>query len=85
MKEEPGMSPNACANSVPRSPGAERVRRHRERRRAGRLVVPIELHRHEIAYLIGMVEPTDGDDAAACARALGLLLDRIIPARSSRK
>jgi hypothetical protein len=61
---------------------AERVRLHRLRRREGRRVVTLELLAYEIAYLL----PDEGErsDAEACSRALGRLLDRIIPAPSPR-
>jgi hypothetical protein len=62
----------------PLSPGAERMRLHRERRRKGVSCVTIQLLEAEISGLIqrGLLEPTRQHDRAAIAGALHRYLDR---------
>jgi hypothetical protein len=62
----------------PLSPGAERIRRYRARRRKGVSCVTIQLLEAEISGLIQrkLLEPTQRHDKAAIARAMGLFLDR---------
>jgi len=60
------------------SPGSERVKRHRQRRRAGLTVLPIAVDLGAVAeFLIdrGFLEAWDDRDRDAVARALATALD----------
>jgi hypothetical protein len=62
----------------PLSPGAERMRRYRARRRKGVSCVTIQLFETEISALVqqGLLEPTRRHDRAAIAGAMNEFLDR---------
>jgi hypothetical protein len=62
---------------------AAHMRLTRERRREGMRVVPLEAHDAEIDGLIrcGLLPADRRGDREAIARAFGVLLDRIPPAR----
>jgi hypothetical protein len=58
--------------------GAERMRRHRERRRRGLSCIKVELRPSEVDGLIAceLLEPTAREDRGALAEALHRYLDR---------
>jgi hypothetical protein len=62
------------------SPAAERMRRHRERRREGLRCLWVELHRTELDALVrtGLLEPTSRHDENAIADALYAHLERTL-------
>jgi hypothetical protein len=62
----------------PLSPGADRMRRYRARRRKGVSCVLIQLFETEISALVqqGLLEPTRRHDRAAIAGAMNKFLDR---------
>jgi hypothetical protein len=62
---------------VARSPAAERMRLHRERRRNGMRCLKIELRETEIDALIreGLLKPETRNDASAVSDALYAFLD----------
>jgi hypothetical protein len=68
---------------TPLSPGAERMRRSRKLRRKGLRIVRFAVRDTEVNALVshGLLDPTDREDRAAIARALGRLLDQIPPAQ----
>ena len=59
------------------SPAAERMRRHRERRRRGLSCIKVELRRSEVDALIAckLLEPTEREDRRALTAALHRYLD----------
>jgi hypothetical protein len=59
------------------SPGALRMRRHRQLRKLELRTIPVQLHEHEISALIEcrLLEVSERQDAAAVAAALGRYLD----------
>ena len=67
----------AAAPTRSRSPGAERMRRHRDRRQKGLRCVRIELRETEIDVLIGRGRLADDSrgDLAAVRKALHGFLD----------
>jgi hypothetical protein len=54
------------------SPAAERMRRHRERRRGGLSCIKVELRRSEVDALVAckLLEPTEREDRRALTAAL---------------
>ena len=62
----------------PVSPGAERMRRYRERRQRGLSCIRVELRRSEVDALIaqGFLAPAERQDRGALAAALHRFLDR---------
>jgi SOS response regulatory protein OraA/RecX len=68
-----------ATNSPNISPAAERMRRHRQRRREGLRSLTIELREAEIDALIrsGFLEGRSRNDVNAVTQALYRLLDRI--------
>jgi hypothetical protein len=66
----------------PRSPAAERMRRHRERRRDGLRCLTIELRETEIDALIRneLLKPETRNDPSAIIDALYVFLDRTLDA-----
>ena len=54
------------------SPAAERMRRHRERRRRGLSCIKVELRRSEVDALVAckLLEPTEREDRRALTAAL---------------
>ena len=65
------------------SPGAERMRRSRQRRRNGLRCIPFEVRDSEIDGLVtlGLLDPVTRNDEHAVGRALGKLLDTMPPER----
>ena len=61
--------------------GATRIREHRQRRREGLRVVPLEVRDTEVAALVerGLLQPAETGNRVAIARALGVLLDELPP------
>ena len=59
------------------SPGAERMRRYRERRRRGLSCIKVQLRRTEVDALIarGLLEAAERKDRSALAAALHRYLD----------
>ena len=59
------------------SPAAERMRRHRVRRKRGRFVVPVELAEEHLDMLTagGWLNDGDAGDTEACGAAIGRILD----------
>jgi hypothetical protein len=59
------------------SPGAQRMRCYRERRRRGLSCIRVQLRRSEVDALIAckLLEPTARDDRRALAKALHKYLD----------
>ena len=59
------------------SPAAERMRRHRERRRRGLSCIKVELRRSEVDALVAckLLEPTEREDRRALTAALHRYLD----------
>ena len=59
------------------SPGAQRMRRYRERRRRGLSCIKVQLRRSEVDALIacGLLEPADRQDRGVLAAALHRYLD----------
>lgn len=70
----------ADQKQVANSPGAERMRRHRERRRDGLRCLNIELRATEIDELItrGFLAPDSRNEQAAVRNALYAFLDRTL-------
>ena len=70
----------AIASGSSISPAAERMRRHRERRRNGMRCLTIELRETEVDALIRMrlLKPETRNDAAAVTGALYAYLDRAL-------
>ena len=64
-------------------PGAERIRLTRQRRRDGLRAIRFEIRDDEIEGLVtrGLLDPVARNDQNAIARALGGLLDVILPQR----
>ena len=62
------------------TPAAERMRRHRERRRHGLRSLLIELHEEELDAFVkkGMLDPTARNDENAIADALYAYLERTL-------
>jgi hypothetical protein len=65
------------------SPGAERMRRSRQRRRNGLRCIPFEVRYSEVDGLVtlGLLDPVTRNDEHAIGRALGKLLDTVPPER----
>ena len=61
------------------TPGAQRVRDSRARRREGFRVVPLELHDREVTALIetGWLAEADCSNRVAVAAAMGAMLDHM--------
>ena len=59
------------------SPGAQRMRRYRERRRRGLSCIKVQLRRSEVEALIacGLLQPAQRQDRNALAAALHRYLD----------
>jgi hypothetical protein len=67
-----------AVDHVPRlSPGAQRMRHYRERRRRGLSCIKVQLRRTEVDALIacGLLKPAERDDRGALAAALHRYLD----------
>ena len=65
------------------APVRDRVRRHRERRRTGAVVLPFVLVADEVSLAelltaAGLLAAAEHDDKAAIARAVGKLLDALV-------
>ena len=62
------------------SPAADRMRRHRERRRDGMRCVTVELRETEIDVLVrkGLLNQGRRDDRSAIVQALHVYLDRTL-------
>ena len=71
------LPPPPSAEPTPRSAAAERMRRHRQRRRDGLRCLGIELRETEIDVLIrkGLLKPETRNDASAIIDALYAHLD----------
>ena len=69
-----------CTEPAARSPAAERMRRHRERRRKGLRCLTIELRETEIDALIGMklLRAEMRNDPSAVSEALYAYFDRTL-------
>jgi hypothetical protein len=65
------------------SPSAERMRRHRERRRSGFRCVTVQLREREIAELVrrGLLKPEDRSQPVAIVNAFHAYLDQAFPAQ----
>jgi hypothetical protein len=65
------------SNPVPRSAAAERMRRHRERRRKGLSCLMIQLRETEVDALIrsGLLKPETRNNAGAVRKAFYMFLD----------
>jgi hypothetical protein len=74
----PANVPSKC------SPAAERMRRHRERRRDGMRCLTLELRETEIDVLVheGLLKPETRNDPSAVREALYAFLDRTLGATS---
>jgi hypothetical protein len=72
---EPSVSP--ATNLAPRSLAAERMRRHRQRKRNSMRCLTIELRETEIETLVrqGLLPPVMRNDPQAVRRALYRFLD----------
>jgi hypothetical protein len=68
------------AEQLPRSAAAERMRRHRERRREGLRCLTIELRETEVDVLIrkGILKPDARNDRSAVMLALYAHLDQTL-------
>ena len=66
------MSSSAVKKRDPESPGAERQRRHRERRRAGIFVVPVQVTCEMVETLIkqGDVDEANSSDLDCVGKAI---------------
>ena len=75
-----GSSSMAAAHVSPISPAAERMRRHRQRRRDGLRCLRVELRETEIDALIRMrlLKPETRNDARAVTAALYSYFDRAL-------
>jgi hypothetical protein len=75
-----GSGPMAAAPGSPISPAAERMRRHRQRRRDGLRCLRVELRETEIDALIRMqlLKPETRNNARAVTAALYAYLDRAL-------
>jgi hypothetical protein len=73
------MNPPTAAPAT-RSAAAERMRRHRERRREGLRCLTIELRETEIDALVhrGLLKPVTRNDPSAVSEALYAFLDRTL-------
>jgi hypothetical protein len=71
---------NDLADRPARSPGAERMARHRHRRRTGLRCLTIELRREEITWLIRhqWLAPESRHDLNAVKRALYTFFDEAL-------
>jgi hypothetical protein len=69
-----------------RSSGAERMRRHRERRRRGLFCVTVDVHESEIDALIraGLLQSEMRRDGNAVVKALYAFLDRTLGADGAK-
>ena len=77
----PAISQAEVGNALPaRSSSAERVRRHRERRRRGQRNIHLDVRDTEIRWLIShnYLASAERDDPDAIGVALGRLLDEVI-------
>jgi hypothetical protein len=74
------LPPPPSAEPVSRSPAAERMRRHRQRRRDGLRCLIIELRETEIESFVrqGLLSRESCDDSGAVSEALYELLDRTL-------
>src|SRR5262249_5339835 len=65
----------------------ERVRQHRRRRREGLRLAHLEIRSSEITFLVGQgwLQPGQEDDPYALARAVGRLLDLLMPELDARR
>ena len=74
------LPPPPSAEPVSRSPAAERMRRHRQRRRDGLRCLIIELRETEIDVLIrkGLLKPETRNDTSAIIDALYAYLDHTL-------
>jgi len=73
------MNPPTAAPAT-RSAAAERMRRHRERRREGLRCLTIELRETEIDALVhkGLLKPETRNDPSAVSEAFYAFLDRTL-------
>ena len=64
----------------PRASSAERVRRHRERRRRGQITVAFDIRQSEVRALVacGLLARDAQGDRDQISGALGKLLDRVL-------
>jgi hypothetical protein len=74
------LPPPVSAKPASRSAAAERMRRHRQRRRDGRRCLVIELRETEIDVLIrkGLLKPETRNDTSAIIDALYAHLDHTL-------
>jgi hypothetical protein len=65
-----------------RATSTARVREHRRRRREGLRLAHLEVRPNEIAFLMrqGLIQPGEEGDPWSLARAVGRLLDLLMPA-----
>ena len=71
----------AARNALqPRGSSAERVRRHRERRRRGQITVAVDVRQSEVRALVacGLLARDAQGDRDQISGALGKLLDRVL-------
>jgi len=73
-------NPPTAAAPTTHSPAAERMRRHRERRRDGLRCLMIELRETEIDALVhkGLLKPETRNEPCAVSEALYAFLDRTL-------
>lgn len=78
---KPDMAAPTAKLARPLSPAAERMRRTRERRRAGQRCVPVVVFDREVEALvkIGLLDEVARNDTHAIGNALGKLMDRLRP------
>jgi hypothetical protein len=78
MPSKEGLTMQAIIKPINRSPAAERMRQHRERRRAGMRCIMLELRETEIDALIrkGFLKPDARNDTSAIIDALYAYFDR---------
>ena len=72
---------------APVSPAAERMRRHRQRARAGRVALTIEASEVDLSETLidaGILKPGAADDRRAIAAAVERLLDLLITENAAR-
>jgi hypothetical protein len=83
MSHETGMT-TSTPTAAPRSAAAERMRAHRERRRAGLRCLMVQLFETEIDELIrrGLLKDVARNDPQSVRDALYLHLDRTLGAAS---
>ena len=74
------LPPLSCADTATRTAAAERMRRHRQRRRDGLRCLGIELRETEIDALIhkGLLKPETRNDTSAIIQALYAHLDNTL-------